>query len=311
MCYLYYTHFDKKIKRKNLFLDRKKVFFMNSDNNQKKWLEKVENTMKIGGKSKVTFLNYKSHIIRFLNSFDNNVDINKIDEDDIAQYFLENYIKLNRSTNTLNVGICSIRYFYSVCFRKSLNKHLLPSSKIVKRLPVIISKSDFLKIINEEKNTKHKCWLILGFASGLRVEEIATLKIENIFPKENKLKVLGKRKKERFTILPTITLKFLRLYCKENNITEKQGYLFKGIMNHDHINSKTIVNYFTLKKKDYDLNENITFHSLRHSFATYYLMNGGNIITLKSMLGHTNLGTTGMYIHIAQNFNQLEGIRYV
>ena len=58
---------------------------MNSDNNQKKWLEKVENTMKIGGKSKVTFLNYKSHIIRFLNSFDNNVDINKIDEDDIAQ----------------------------------------------------------------------------------------------------------------------------------------------------------------------------------------------------------------------------------
>ena len=53
------------------------------------------------------------------------------------------------------------------------------------------------------------------------------------------------------------------------------------------------------------------FHELRHSFASYYLMNGGNIITLKNMLGHAHLNTTNIYLHIALNFNELEGIKYV
>lgn len=284
---------------------------MNSELNQEKWLEKVENTMKIGGKSNRTFENYKSHINRYLKSFDVDVNIENIIEEDIADYFLNNYIKLERSASSLNVGICSIRYFYSVCFRKALNKHLLPSSKVIKRLPTIIPKSVFLRIFNEEKNIKYKCFLILAFASGLRVNEIVTLRIENIYPNENKLKVLGKNKKERFTILPAVVVKILRLYCKEKNITKKHGFLFEGNCNNDHMNSKTVINYFTNKKKLLNLDENITFHSLRHSFATYYLMNGGNIITLRSLLGHTNLGTTGMYIHISQNFSQLEGIRYV
>lgn len=58
------------------------------------------------------------------------------------------------------------------------------------------------------------------------------------------------------------------------------------------------------------LSKNITFHSLRHSFATYFLVNGGDILVLKSMLGHTSLNTTMIYLHLAQNFNKLEGINY-
>ena len=140
---------------------------------------------------------------------------------------------------------------------------------------------------------------------------IATLKIENIYPSEHKLKILGKGNKERYTILPDVVTRFLRLYCKENHITQKQGYLFKGINGNEHINSRSIINYFSTLKVAYDLNKNISFHTLRHSFATYYLMNGGNIITLKSMLGHSHLDTTNIYLHIAQNFNELEGIKYV
>ena len=77
------------------------------------------------------------------------------------------------------------------------------------------------------------------------------------------------------------------------------------------MNSKTIVNYFTKIKNKYNLNKNLTFHCLRHSFATYYLSNGGNILTLKSMLGHKSLNSTTIYLHISQNFNSLEGIKYV
>ena len=193
---------------------------------------------------------------------------------------------------------------------KELKKSLLPNYKLRKRLPDIIDKENFINIFNNEKHINHKCWLLLAFCSGLRVEEVATIKIENIYANEHKLKVLGKGNKERYTILPDITIKFLRLYCKEKKITRKSGYLFVGTLGHDVMNSKTIVNYFTKIKNEYNLNENLTFHCLRHSFATYYLLNGGNILTLKSMLGHKLSNSTTIYLHISQNFNSLEGIKY-
>lgn len=283
----------------------------NTKKNQEKWVEKVKYTMELGGKSEKTFMNYKSHITRFLNNFDENIEISKLSEEDIVNYFRKQYIDLNRCAASLNVGICSIRFLYSVCFNRKLNKDILPSTKLTKKVPTIISKQLFLKIINEEHCLKYKCWLILAFCSGLRVEEIATIRIENIYPNEHKLKVLGKRNKERYTILPNIVTKFLRLYCKEKHIAKKSSYLFEGTNGNEHVNSKSIINYFTTLKIAYDLDKNISFHSLRHSFATYYLMNGGNIITLKSMLGHASLNTTNRYLHIAQNFNQLEGIKYV
>ncbi len=283
----------------------------NTEKNKKKWVEKVRYTLELGGKSSRTFDNYKSHITRFLNAYDESIEINKLSEANIVDYFRKQYIDLNRCAASLNVGICSVRFLYSVCFNRKLNKDVLPSNKLKRKMPTIISKELFLKIFNEEHCLKYKCWLILAFCSGLRVSEIATVRIENIFPNEHKLKVLGKGNKERYTILPNVVTKFLRLYCKEQRITKKQGYLFIGGKGNEHINNKSIINYFSTLKMAYHLDNNVTFHILRHSFATYYLMNGGNIITLKSMLGHSHLDTTNIYLHIAQNFNDLEGIKYV
>ena len=104
-------------------------------------------------------------------------------------------------------------------------------------MPTILPKDNFLKIINTEGLLKHKCWLILAFCSGLRVDEVSKVKVEDINSKEHKLKVLGKGNKERYTILPDITIKLLRLYCKEKNI--KNGYLFPGTNGKDIMNSKT------------------------------------------------------------------------
>lgn len=283
----------------------------NTEKNKQKWVEKVKYTLELGGKSEKTFINYKSHINRFLNYYDENIEINKLSEEKIVNFIKKEYIDLNRCAASLNVGICAIRFLYSVCFNRKLNKDLLPSTKLRKKMPTIISKQLFLKILNEENCLKYKCWLLLAFCSGLRAEEVATLRIECIYPNEHKIKVLGKRNKERYTILSDVVIKFLRLYCKEKLITNKNGYLFISHNKNDHINSKSISNYFSTLKKAYDLDSNISFHSLRHSFATYYLMNGGNIITLKSMLGHSHLDTTNRYLHIAQNFNNLEGIKYV
>lgn len=282
---------------------------MNTEKNQKIWIDKVHENLILRGRSENTFINYKSCLHRFFNYYDENTNIKKLKEHEIINFLNDEYIIPNKCKTTYNIAVCSIRLLYAVCFDSSLNRILLPTSKLTKKLPTILPKDKFIQIINEESLLKHKCWLILSFCCGLRVDEVARVKVEDINSKEHKLKVVGKGNKERYTILPDIVIKILRLYCIEKNI--RSGYLFPGTNNKEVMNSKTIINYFSVIKYNYSLDENVSFHSLRHSFATYYLSNGGSLLTLKSMLGHTHLNTTTIYLHLSQNFNQLEGIKYV
>ena len=282
---------------------------MNTEKNQKIWIKKVYENLNLRGRSERTFENYRSALNRFLNYYNENTNIKKLKENDIINFLNDEYLKLNKCKSSYNLAVASIRLLYLVCFNISLNKTLLPSSKLTKKLPTILPKDKFLQIINGEKNLKYKCWLILAFCSGLRVDEVSKVKVEDINSKEHKLKVLGKGSKERYTFLPDVTIKLLRLYCKEKNI--RSGYLFPGIKNKEVMNCKCIINYFSVIKDNYSLNDNISFHSLRHSFATYYLKNGGSLLTLQSMLGHTKITTTVIYLHLSQNFNELEGVKYV
>ena len=281
---------------------------MNNEKNKEKWIKKVHENLILRGRSEKTFINYRCALMKFLNYYGEDTNIKKLKEDDIIPFLNDEYIMPNKSKNTYNLCVSAIRLLYLVCFNKLLNRLLLPSCKLPKRLPKILFKSQFLEIFNNEENLKHRCWLILAFCSGLRVDEITRIKVEDINSKEHKLRVIGKGDKERYTILPDITIKFLRLYCKEQKI--KSGYLFTGTNGKEIMNSKSIINFFTLTKKSYKLDDGITFHSLRHSFATYYLSNNGSLLTLQSMLGHSSLNSTTIYLHLSQNFNNLEGINY-
>lgn len=281
---------------------------MNTENNQKIWLKKINDTMVIGGKSNRTFKNYKSQLSKFFNYYDNNINFKKIKEDDLLEYFKINYINKNVASSTLNLAICSIRFFYDICLDINLNKRKLPNYKGRKRIPNIMPKNIFITIFNDEKSIRHKCWLLLGFCCGLRAEEVAHIRIENIYSSEHKLKVLGKGNKERYTILSDIVIKCLRLYCKKYHITQKEGYLFKCHKDTEVAASDTIVNYFSNLMKTYNLFKTYTFHSLRHSFATYYLLSGGSLLKLQYMLGHNSLNTTTIYLHLTQNFDEVNHV---
>lgn len=281
-------------------------------NERKEQLQKVIDTLRIGGRSEKTISNYVHAINRFFEYFKNK-DISKFNEDDIIEYIKQNYLSKSCAGSTYNMNICAIKYFYSVNFNKEFNSKLLPHAKLDKKIPSTIDKDIFIKIFNEEENLKHKCWLLLAYCSGLRVEEIARLKIENINSKEHQLKVYGKRKKERITVLTDITIAYLRLYYKTTYYyppKNNKGYLFEGYQCADHINSGSITNYFTALKSKYGLDENISFHSLRHSFASNFIKGGGDPFILKSMLGHTSLNTTNIYIHMGRDFNNLKGVNY-
>ena len=284
-------------------------------NERKELFQKVIDTLRIGGRSEKTISNYVHAIYRFLEYFQDK-DISSLNEDNIIEYIKCRYLSKSCSGSTYNMNVSAIKYFYIVNFNKEFNNKILPRTKLTKKLPSTIDKEKFLKIFNEEQNLKHKCWLLLAYCSGLRAEEVSSIKFKYINAEEHELKVLGKRKKERLTILPDITIKYLRLYYK--NYYKKQffpkinktGYLFEGNQGSDHISSTTITNYFTTLKYKYNLDENITFHSLRHSFASNFIKAGGDPFVLKSMLGHTSLNTTSIYIHMGRDFNNLKGVNY-
>lgn len=281
-----------------------------------KRIQKVIETLRMGARSEKTIENYVHAIHRFLKYFDQK-DVAKLKEKDIIEYIQTAYLKKNCSAHTYNMNMSAIKYFYAINFNKDFNTKLLPRAKLTKKIPITLTKEIFLKILNKEEDLMHKCWLLLAYCSGLRAEEVATVEIKNINAKEHKLKVLGKGKKERYSFLPDITIKYLRLfykskyfYCGFRLKSNKSGYLFEGNSGAKHISSTSIVNYFTSIKKKYNLDENITFHSLRHSFATNYLKAGGDTFALKSMLGHSSLNTTSIYIHTGRDFNNLKGVKY-
>lgn len=283
---------------------------MNTQNNQQKWIEKCINIMKMGGKSEYTIINYKCGWNKFFKYYSERTDLSKLTEEDIMIYLKKEFLDKNLAGSTYNVYLSAIRLLYSVCFRKELNRTLLPNSKLRKKYPIIINKEEFIRIFNSESDIRHKCWLLLSFCCGLRAYEIALLRIENINSKEHKLKVLGKRNKERFTILPDIVIKLLRIYYKTKGFTKNEGYLFEGTKGNEHIHKRTVTTYFCNLKKKLNIQKEITEHTLRHSFATYYLMNGGDLLTLKEMLGHKSLATTCIYIHMSRDFNNIMGINY-
>ena len=277
-----------------------------------KRIEKIIETLKLGEKSEKTIKNYVCAINRFLAYFPHR-HIAKLTEDDIIEYLKHNYLIKGCSSHTYNMNLSAIKYFYAVNFNKVFNNKLLPSAKLAKMLPLTLDKSIFIKILNEEKILEHQCWLLLAYYSGLRVEEVSRVKITDIHSKEHTLKVLGKRNKERLTFLPDITIKCLRLYYKNyymKKYNDNRGYLFKGQRGAEHINCKSITNYFSRINMKYNLDKNLTFHSLRHSFATNFIKAGGDPFVLKSMLGHSSMSTTAIYVHTGRDFNNLQGVKY-
>lgn len=269
-------------------------------------LIKVKDLLTTRGCSDRTISNYISCLNRFKNYF-NGKEVKDLNEDNILIYLKENFIDLGLSAATYNINRAAIRYYYLVNFNISFSKELLPQCKVKNRFPILIAKEEFVKIVNSESNLEHKVWLLLGYGSGLRIDEVANLKISNISSKQSKIRVIGKGNKERYVPLPKITLKFLKMYWYQKKDKIKGDYLFPGVYkNSPHISSKTIQEMFVKVKFNNNLNPTVTFHTLRHSFATEFIKAGGDIWELRTLMGHSSANTTMMYLHMAKDFSNVK-----
>ena len=173
------------------------------------------------------------------------------------------------------------------------------------KLPPVMSASEIKALIDGVKNIKHRTIIMLLYSSGMRLSEIARLKIVDIESKNMRIKVVqGKGAKDRYTILSEQVLQELRAYYI---IYKPKEYLFNGSRPGGPISMRNIQHLVQKGLAQIGLDsKNYTVHTIRHSFATHLVDNGTNLHTVKELLGHSNLQTTLRYLHLTSK--RIQGV---
>ena len=232
------------------------------------------------------------------------------EEKDIQQYIL--YLKKEKglTAGTINNYSSAIRLFYTRILEKKGDPNKIPRMRIREKMPVVPPKEDILAILNATTNLKHKALIALLYGSGLRVSEVAKLRIRDICSKTMRIRVENaKHDTNRYTILSEVSLAVLRQYFKKyfTSSFKSDDWLFPGQDPNKHIDVKTIKNTMIILRNRLQLNSAISAHTLRHAFASHSLENGVDPVFIQQMLGHKTLKTTVKYLYMTSK--SLMGIK--
>jgi len=270
----------------------------------------------VSGSSQKTIQYYKQTLGYFIN-FVGNIDVKNVTTKHYNSYviFLRNKNVVNNNVEknkklsqyTICNRVIAVKAFFNYLYNNNyINTNIFENTKNFrygKKVISILSKSQIIEILNfYDENTflgsRNLLIISLFLDSGLRLSEVTNLNISDIHIDLHSIKVFGKGSKERFVPLSETTIRYFTKYRNFYNV--KSGKLLVDEKFNPLTNSGISCMMRTLKK---ELGfEKLHPHFLRHTFATMFLMNGGDALSLQMILGHTTLTMTEKYVHIA---NQL------
>ena len=219
--------------------------------------------------------------------------------------------KKEYSSNTLSRYFSSIKGFHKYIVDENLSDRdpsiYLDRPRIVKKLPNFLNHSQIMSIINAvdmsyKFGLRDAALLYVLYSSGLRANEILSLKLTNLMLGEEFVRVLGKGNKERFVPISKIAILNLINYLDNLRPTlskknESLGYLFLNSRGQklSRMSLWKIVNKYSLKA---GISEKVSPHTFRHSFATHLIRGGASLRAVQEMLGHSDISTTQIYTHL-------------
>ncbi len=237
---------------------------------------------------------------------DNKINYLKVTEETILEY-MEYLREENKKESTISRSLASIRSFYQYLIRvKKIKKDptmTIESPKINKRVPNILTSKEVELLLEQPKDvdlkgTRDKAMLEFAYATGMRVTEMISLDIDDVKMDEGYVVCRG-RNKARNIPLGSMSLKALKEYIEDARPylirDENEEALFVNV-NGTRLTRQgfwKIVKYY---KEQAHIEKEITPHVLRHSFATHLLQNGADLKAIQTMLGHSDISSTQVYM---------------
>ena len=263
------------------------------------------------GLSKNTIANYTLDIEKMTAYLsENNIasDAVQISEETVQQFIYE----ISKSVNPRSQAriISGLRSFFSYLifedFRTDNPMELIEIPRLGRKLPDTLSTDEIDLIIGvidltTKEGERNRAMLETLYGCGLRVSELISLKISDLFFEEGFIKVSGKGDKQRFVPVGNTTQKYIEIYRTiRTGIAIKKGHEDTLFLNRRG-QQLTRAMVFTIIKElavKINLTKNISPHTFRHSFATHLLENGADLRSIQLMLGHESITTTEIYVHL-------------
>ena len=262
-------------------------------------LKKLSKDMKMRNFSHYTYDSYLGKTKDIMKYFGEK-QLEEVTTEELRKFLLD-YLKNERklSDRSINYYNSVIRFIYEVTLDKVLNKNQIPMRKKKKSVYKVLTKEELSTFFSCVDNYKYKTIFMLAYGSGLRIGEIANLRVEDIESKKMRIFVReGKGNKERYTILSKQSLEMLRVYWSKCRPNKRCGRIFLSETGAA-ITVDVIREHFRQYRKKAKLGEKVTMHTLRHCFATNLIENGATLIQVKELMGHSNIRSTMEYVHVA------------
>ena len=190
----------------------------------------------------------------------------------------------------------ALQFLYRVTLGREEVVEKVAHPKPPKTLPVVLSQDEMARFLDALQNPTHRAVLMTAYAAGLRLSEVARLRLEDIDSSRMVIHVRqGKAHKDRDVMLSPRLLAVLREYWK---LQRPRPYLFPGRHPDRPISPRTVQMVCGRALKASGVGKHVHMHTLRHSFATHLLESGTDLRTIQVLLGHHSFSTTAKYLHI-------------
>lgn len=219
----------------------------------------------------------------------------EITEEEIRD-FLKILVDKKNSWSHVNIIQSAIKLLYTKTLNQAYKVERLQRPKVEKTVTHILSQNEIRRILDCCKNLKHKVIYMTMYATGLRVSEVAALKLTDIDSSRMVIQVRNpKGHRQREVKMPAELLEWLRIFYKKYKPKE---YLFEGADKNEHLTETTIQTIFKQRLKAAGILKPVSTHNLRHTHTTHSLEEGSDIQAVQRNLGHSNIVTTLGYYHL-------------
>jgi site-specific recombinase XerD len=222
----------------------------------------------------------------------------QLGEEELRQYLLHLLKERKLATGTYRFYFQGLKFLYTHTLKRQDIVEKIRCPRGNKKLPVVLDLSEVKALLCVTENLKHRAILTITYSAGLRVSEVARLRVSDIDSKRMMVRVQqGKGRKDRYSILSKTALECLREYWRAYRPTE---WLFEGQKPDTPIGYTSIRNIFLEAKERAGIRKPVSSHTLRHSFATHLIEAGTSLHHVQLLLGHRSPTTTTVYLHVSR-----------